>query len=115
MVAIKSNNPTPVAMRSFIMALAPLRLESWNDFRQFKSGAKDEAFKTTRGAHERSLVEPRSIGSTSSGSRQRAFQIPRAADWLWAYAVCNAGTKSYSFAGQIDFAQIVPLLVHPLD
>src|SRR5712692_9808120 len=97
MVAIKSNNPTPVATGSFIMALAPLRLEL-ERFRQFKSGAKDEAFKTTPGARERSLVEPRSIGSTSSGSRQRAFQIPRAAsDWLWAYAVCNAGTKAYSF------------------
>jgi hypothetical protein len=41
MVAIKSTNPSPVAMRSFTMVLAPLRLVL-ERFQKVESGEKDE-------------------------------------------------------------------------
>src|SRR5712692_1994760 len=76
-VAIKSTNPNPVAIRTFIMVLAPPRLERWNDFRQSKSDETEEAFRRCgRRASVRSLsLAPSEVVRQAGGSAH--FPISR--------------------------------------
>src|SRR5216684_3017158 len=98
MVAIKSNNPTPVAMRSFIMALAPLRLEL-KRFQTVQIGWQKMKLlrrHVGRASVRSSSLAPSEVLRQARGNALSKYQTA-ASDWLWAYAVCNAGTKAYLF------------------